>query len=127
MEKVVCITLKDGLLLPSGYMAPASYACVIFCRVPADWVEGDTLKGDTLKAEKLERVFENLYGQTWRAGKEDGSQYVVRSVESRVLTPAEEQSAPWQSAKNNAEFHYWFYRVSATGEFQAVEPVGQLH
>lgn len=117
MKIVVQITLQDGLMFPSGFIAPASYSCILFCRVPADWAEGNILK-----AEKLETVFEELYGKTWRSGNDDGSQYVVRSVESRVLSPTEEESAPWQGVNNSGEYRYWFYHVSAAGEFQKVEP-----
>lgn len=116
MNTVVQITLKDGLMLPSGFIAPASYSCIIFCRVSPDWLEGDQLH-----MAKLETVFENLYGEHWRAGNDDGSRYVVQSVEARILTPAEEQSAPWQSVSNNGEYHYWFYHVTAAGELQKVD------
>jgi hypothetical protein len=116
-KSVVQITLKDGLMLPSGFVHPASYACVIFCDgVPADWMQGGALK-----AEKLEAVFESMYGKTWRGGNSDGSQYVVQSVESRTLTPLEEQATPWHGAVNNRECHYWFYEVSEAGELQKVE------
>ena len=116
MNRVVEITLKDGLMLPSGFVAPAAYSCVIFCRVAPDWIDGDQVQ-----AAKLETVFENLYGEGWRAGNDDGSRYVVREVKARVLTEEEEQTAPWQGASNNSEYHYWFFHVSATGELQKVE------
>ena len=116
MNTVAQITLKDGLMFPSGFTAPASYACIIFCRVPPDWLDGDHLR-----MAKLEAVFEKLYGQHWRAGNDDGSQYVVLSVEARILSDAEEQTAPWQGVSNNDEYHYWFYHVTAMGELQQVE------
>lgn len=119
MNTVVQITLKDGLMLPSGFIAPASYSCIIFCRVSPDWLEGDQLH-----RAKLETVFESLYGKHWRAGNDDGSRYVVQSVEARILTPAEEQTAPWQSVNNDGEYHYWFYHVSVAGEMQKVESSG---
>jgi hypothetical protein len=112
---VVQLIFKDGLMLPSGFVAPAAYSCVIFCRVPTECVEGDHLN-----AAKLEAVFENLYGANWRAGNVDGSRYVVGNVQSHVLTSADEQTAPWQSVSNNSEYHYWFFHDSATGELQAV-------
>jgi len=119
MKTVLQITLKDGLMFPSGFTAPASYTCIIFCRVSPDWLEDGQVK-----MEKLETVFENLYGKHWRAGNDDGSRYVVRSVEARVLTTAEEQTAPWLGLSNNVEYHYWFYHLSATGELQNVESSG---
>ena len=119
MNTVVQITLKDGLMFPSGFTAPASYSCIIFCRVSPDWLEGGQLK-----MAKLEEVFEKLYGENWRAGNVDGSQYVVQSVDWRVLTSTEEQTAPWRGVSNNDEYHYWFYHASATGELQKVESSG---
>jgi len=116
MQVVVLITLEDGLSFPSGFMSPADYKCVLYARVPADWVEGASLK-----TNKLETFFQNFYGATWRMGNEDGSQFVVRSVETRVLTPAEEQSAPWKEVSNNKEYRYWFYHVSDSGELQTVQ------
>lgn len=114
---VVQIIFKDGLMLPSGFVAPAAYSGVIFCRVPTECVEGDNLS-----AAKLEAIFEKLYGADWRAGNDDDSRYVVGNVQLRVLDSAEEQSAPWQNVSNNKDYHYWFYRDSATGELQAVTP-----
>lgn len=119
MNTVVQIMLKDGLMLPSGFTAPAAYSCIIFCRATPDWIDGGQVK-----MEKLETVFESLYGEHWRAGNDDGSRYVVRDVAARVLTDAEEQTAPWLGASNSVEYHYWFYHVSATGELQKVEPAG---
>ena len=115
-DRVVRITLKDGLMLP-GFTAPASYTCVIFCRVPPDWLDGARL-GE----EKLEVIYESLYGPGWRAGNEDGSRYVVLDVDSRVLEPDEEQSAPWRDAVDDDQHHYWFYHASGAGGLQAVSP-----
>lgn len=104
-------------MFPSGFVSPASNSCVIFCRVPARWVEGGSLKDG-----KLESVFEQLYGKTWRSGNDDGSRYVVLSAEAAVLTPAEEQAAPWRGLKNDRETSYWFYHVSEAEEFRQVKP-----
>ena len=119
MNTVVQITLKDGLMFPSGFTAPASYSCIIFCRVSPDWLDGDRVQ-----MAKLETVLEHLYGAHWRAGNDDGSRYVVRSIEARILTPAEEQTAPWRGVSDNGEYHYWFYHATATGELQKVESSG---
>jgi hypothetical protein len=119
MNPVVQITLKDGLMLASGFIAPASYSCIIFCRVSPDWLDGDQVNRN-----KLELVFERLYGEHWRAGNEDGSRYVVQVLEARVLSQAEEQTAPWRGASNNKEYHYWFYQLSATGQLESVESSG---
>ena len=116
MDPVAQITLHDGLAFSSGFVAPADYACVIYCRVPPNWIEAGQLK-----SQLLEAIFESLYGPGWRQGNEDGSQYVVRSVESRLLTPAEVEAAPWRTAHNDNAYHYWFYHASADGQLQAVE------
>jgi hypothetical protein len=110
------IILKDGLMFPSGFIAPASYACVIFCHAPADWIEGGAVK-----AAKLEAVFQKMYGATWRNGNEDGSRFVVQSVESRALTPFEEQAIPWHGAMKCEEYQYWYYEVTDAGEVRQVE------
>ncbi len=115
MNTVVQITLSDGLMFPSGFTAPASYTCIIYCRVAPDWLDGAQVK-----TAKLELVFENLYGAHWRAGNDDGSRYVVRAVAARMLTPAEAQAAPWRGVSNDGKYHYWFYHVAATGELQKV-------
>lgn len=115
LNGVVQITLADGLMLPSGFVAPAAYACIIFCRVGPDW-----LAGAQVSEAKVELVLENLYGAGWRAGNADGSRYVVRSLAARVLTPAEEEAAPWQGVSNDAQYHYWFYHVTPAGQLEQV-------
>lgn len=115
MNPVVQITLKDGLMLPSGFIAPASYSCVIYCRVSPGSLEGDQAKRTT-----LELVLEKLYGVQWRAGNEDGSRYVIQVIAVRVLTQAEEQTAPWRGLGNNQEYHYWFYHESPSGDLENV-------
>jgi hypothetical protein len=115
-KAVAQITLKDGLRFQSGFTAPASYTCIIFCRVPPDWLDGEQLK-----QAKLEAVFEKLYGQHWLEGNEDGSQYAVLSVASRVLSAKEEQTAAWRGVSNDGASHYWFYDASATGELREMQ------
>jgi hypothetical protein len=115
MNAIAQITLRDGLGFPSGFTAPADYTCVIFCRVPPDWLEGDKLR-----AAKLEAVFEKLYGAQWRLGNSDGSQYVVLSVEARILSAAEEQTAAWRALSNNREYRYWFYDATAPEGLRSV-------
>jgi hypothetical protein len=84
--------------------------------VPPDWLEGEQLK-----PAKLEAVFEKLYGAQWRSGNSDGSQYVVLSVETRILDAAEEQAAAWRALSSNREYHYWFYDATAPAGLQSVE------
>jgi hypothetical protein len=84
--------------------------------VPPDWLDGEQLK-----QAKLEAVFEKLYGQHWLEGNEDGSQYAVLSVASRVLSAKEEQTAAWRGVSNDGASHYWFYDASATGELREMQ------
>ena len=118
MDAVVRVTLEDGLAFPSGAVAPASYACVIYCRVPEDW----TADG-ALKEERHEAVLEYLYGKTFRQGNEDGSRYVYRNFRSHVLTPEEEASTPWRDVSNDREFHYWHCHATGAeeGELRRVD------
>ena len=116
MNRIVQLTLKDALMFPSGGISPATYACVIFLRVPPDW-----LAGQQLKPEGFEKVFEKMYGPTWRQGNSDGSRYHVMSQQARVLTPEEEAAAPWREVVKSQDFQYWFYRVDPAGELEQAE------
>jgi hypothetical protein len=102
--------------VPNQLYCAGSIRRVIFCRVPLDWLDGDQLK-----MEKLETVYEALYGKDWRAGNDDGSQYVVLRVEVQMLTAEEEQAAAWRGSSNSDAYQYWFYQVTTAGELQLVE------
>ena len=111
MDQIVKITLNDGLMLPSGFVSPATYVCNIFCKVPAEWT-GD----NALKTEHEEAVLEYLYGKKFRDGNEDGSRYVYRNFRSQVLTPAEVESGEWRTATNTKEQHFWHCVATPNGE-----------
>jgi len=115
MTRVVRIVLKDALAI-AGALAPAPYTCVLFCRVPADWLDGDGLR-----EEKMEAIYAAMYGPRWRDGNDDGSQYVVRSVTTQVLGADEEEQAPWRAVTADDEHQYWFY--DATGDGAQVRSV----
>lgn len=121
MNKVVLVTLRDGLALPSGFVARSSHACAIYCRVPPDWIEGDSLA-----PERLEAVYEKLYGPTWREGNDDGSSYAVLSLRTHVLTDEEERSAGWKACVNTSETQYWFYRADPSGWALVDSTAGEL-
>ena len=59
MAKTVRVVLKDGLGFQSGFISPASYSCVLYYRVPENWLDGDQLR-----PEKQEAMLENMYGKT---------------------------------------------------------------
>jgi hypothetical protein len=130
MSQILLMLLSDGLSLPSGFVAESSYRCLIYCKVPEDWLEGDVpestdmwLKGPSLKSDKLERLFEALYGKTWRSGNADGSQYVVRASGVRVLNPLRESEKPWQyDNPNSKEFRYFHFVTDADEQFKLVSP-----
>lgn len=115
MSKTVRATIKDGLGLPSGFISPASYACLLYYRLPDAWLDGDQLL-----PEKREAMLENMYGKTWRQGNEDGSYYAVLSFDAQVLTPEEEQARDWlQNPDRSPDFQYWYYHVGDDGQFQS--------
>lgn len=57
--ETVVVFVKDGLMLPSGFIKNSSYDCVFYCRVPPVWTEN----GD-LKESYLEKIYEKVYGAT---------------------------------------------------------------
>jgi hypothetical protein len=107
--ETLIVVVKDGLMLPSGFFAPASYTCNFFCRVPPGWVEGERLK-----EERLEQIYRKVYGETWRSGNSDGSRYVVQDAFSQV------KSTDWTGSENDRDNHYWFYLASPDEEIRNV-------
>ena len=109
------IVVKDGLMLPSGFVAPSSYTCNFFCRVPADWTDGEHINDIY-----LERIYEKVYGDGWRAGNSDGSRYIVQDSFSKVFTPETVKSTKWSGTENDKDNHFWFYIATETGEVRNV-------
>jgi hypothetical protein len=60
-------------------------------RLPEEWWDGDKL--DPSRKESLLR---HLYGENWRMGNGDGSQYVVLKSEEHRLSAEEEKARPWE-------------------------------
>ncbi len=114
--ETLVVTVKDGLALPSGFISQASYACNFFCRVPESWIQGDTLKSD-----HLEKIYEQVYGQNWRMGNDDGSRYVVLDSSVKILAPDEVKTGKWSEIANTNENHFWFYIAGETGEIRNVK------
>ena len=113
LDTVVRVSFQDGLSFPSGSIAPAAYRCVVFCRVPADWVPTGTFDKDVLEA-----VFELLYGDRWRHGNVDGSRYVVRDIRSERLTP---DKRDWLAAIDSPTQRHWYAHAMADGGFGKVD------
>lgn len=130
MSQTFMILLSDGLQMPSGFVADAPQRCLIYCRVPDDWVEGEApesdglwLAGPVLAAEKQELLLEKLYGAGWRSGNSDGSRYVVRGIGMRLLNPRKPEERPWQlDDPSNPDLRYFHYAADEMGQLQAVAP-----
>lgn len=117
MSKIICITLRDGLLLASGLLAESDYDSHLYLKVPNQWVSGNGL------AEQYrEAVLEQLYGEDWREGNEDGSSYLLRSFASTVLSAQEVAGHAWlQEHAQKSRDNFWYYHVTDDGQFESKE------
>lgn len=129
MSQILMIMIRDGLQMPSGFVAESPKRCLIYCKVPDDWVEGEIpassdlwLGGTKLKADKLELLLETLYGRTWRSGNEDGSQYVVLNFGMRVRNPLESWEPPAFGEEQQQKYLFFYYAVDTNGQFATVAP-----
>jgi hypothetical protein len=114
MSKIIRVEIRDGLMLPSGFIARASYTCLLYLRVPEAWWEGDELLPSSEEA-----ILECLYGKTWRQGNEDGSRYHVFSLATTILTPPEIAERIWLHHQPDDRSHqYWYYHVLNDGQLQ---------
>jgi hypothetical protein len=59
--------------------------------LPDEWWQGRTLA-----PEREESIFRHIYGDNWRMGNGDGSQYVVLKTEEHRLTDEEAKARPWE-------------------------------
>lgn len=129
-SRILMLRLNDGLRMPSGLIAKAPYRCLVYCKVPSDWLEGDApesdelwLKGTSLRPDKLENLYEALYGKTWRSGNSDGSQYVVEVGGAQLLNPMRENERPWQQDDpGDKQYTYFYFASDADGQFKPVSP-----
>jgi hypothetical protein len=81
------------------------------------------LKGVSLRPDKVERLFEGMYGKTWRGGNSDGSQYVVEVGGTRLLNPLREAERPWeQDDPNHEHLRYFYFAAESDGQFKPVSP-----
>jgi hypothetical protein len=129
-SRIIMVMLSDGLRLPSGFVAASAYRCLVYCKVPADWLEGDIANSDelwlkevSLRPDKVERLFEGMYGKTWRGGNSDGSQYVVEVGGARLLNPLREAERPWeQDDPDDKRLRYFYFAAERDGQFKPVSP-----
>jgi hypothetical protein len=93
----------------SGYIsAPASSQTFTnWYRVPDEWLENGTLVG-----ERREHLLAHLYGSNWRLGNDDGSKYVVLTIDEHELSDAERVQRLWVGTKNTC------YAVSDDGTIE---------
>jgi hypothetical protein len=128
--RILMLMLADGLRLPSGFVATSSYRCLVYCKVPEEWLEGDApvsddlwLGGVSLRPDKVERLFEGMYGKAWRGGNSDGSQYVVEVGGARLLNPLREGERPWeQDDPSDERLRYFYFTAGSDGDFKPVSP-----
>jgi hypothetical protein len=101
---------------PSGFVSPADYSCVLYCNVPDNW-----FSGDKIISGKAEVILEKMYGPNWRQGNEDGSYYVISSMEIQEISDSQVNEKIWsKDNKEDKNFRYWYYLVSAVGEVKTV-------
>lgn len=117
--ETILVKVKDGLMLPSGFISQAEYACNFYARVPSDWLDGGNLKEN-----HLEKIYEKVYGETWRSGNSDGSRYVVLESSAKVFTSDDLKTTNFGELKKTGENQYWFYVADENGEFKSVSENG---
>jgi hypothetical protein len=122
MAKIVQVAVRDGLM-PNmynefGFVSEASYTMLFWCEIPDEWCQRDAVR-DAKKDYILRVILDGLYGANWRAGNSDGSLFVVRSQELKLLSSRETAAAPWRVEKEG--FRNWCCYVMA--EEGQVRPV----
>ncbi len=113
--ETLIVQVKDGLMLPSGFVANAAYTCNFFCRVPSDW-----LAGENLLEIYLEKIYRKVYGAAWRAGNSDGSRYVVLDSYTKIFAPETARTTVWSGTETTAENHFFFFVADSNGEIESV-------
>ena len=95
----------------SGYIHdPAnSQTFTSWYRVPDEWLENGTLV-----PSRREHLLAHLYGSNWRLGNDDGSKYVVLTLDEHELSDAERAQRLWSSTKDTC------YVVSDDGTIERV-------
>ena len=128
-SRTLMVMLSDGLRVASGFVSEASYRCLVYCRVPETWVEGELpdsddlwLTGPGLTPAGLEALFRKMYGDAWKEGNDDGSQYVVLSTGARLLNPRRSEETPWRDDDpNDKRFRFFYFVAGVDGRFASVK------
>lgn len=106
---IVRVDMQDALRLPSGFETPPGTPLIILVKAPGTWVEKGAL-GSKGKDALLARLYG---GPDWMKGNVDGSTYVVKSFQSKVI------DAKALPAGGPAVF---WYEVDAKGALQKRGP-----
>ena len=88
----VRVLIHDALQI-GEVLNPASQPITLFLKLPPDSVEGDQISPET-----RQRLLAKLYGgPNWQSGNEDGSCYVLLSLQSRRINAEEwKQPVTWR-------------------------------
>ena len=85
------VMLKDGLQTASGFLAEADYYCLIYCRVPDEWVTGEIpessemwLKGFSL-AESMSLEGDHLWSPIGWRGQADLTEVKGKKLQLRFV------------------------------------------
>lgn len=78
---IIRVDMQDALRLAGGFETPPGTPLVILVKVPGAWVEKGAL-GSKGKDALLARLYG---GPDWQKGNVDGSTYVVKSFQSKVI------------------------------------------
>jgi hypothetical protein len=95
--KYLRITITDTLGFWDDYLetyvfnAEQGKSYTGWYRLPDEWITNGELKPD-----RREAVYRYWYGETWRQGNGDGSQYVVLAIDEHELNADEVAHRVWE-------------------------------
>ena len=97
--KYLRLTITDTMGFWDDYLetyvfnADRSRSFTSWYRLPDEWIANGELIPN-----RREAVFRYWYGETWRLGNGDGSQYVVLAINEHVLSADEVTQRVWEIA-----------------------------
>jgi hypothetical protein len=118
------LVIEDGLQLPNGFVAPGAKPLIVYALVPDAWCQGkhasdaeEWPEGVLLTQPGYLAICRALYGENFTSGNEDGSRYVIRSVDARAHHPR----WPWTGGTASSHQYHYFdatrgMRVEAVSE-----------
>ena len=101
IEDALELPMEDGLSILSPKQSNSYYY-----KIPSKWLENGNLN-----KERVEKLFEDIYGPNWRFGNDDGSRYKVLTHEIICL---DENNQEW-----NSSFHC--YIINEEGKIQRIK------